>query len=250
MIKLNLVSQPTALTPALIAQLTQEFINTGKTVWKGNGIEAALLDMSDNKCCYCECRIDEESKYLEVEHFQHKDKYKDLVLDWSNLLPSCKRCNTTKGAHDVISEPIINPSSQNPQEHLYFRAYRIRPKTTLGDKTIEVINLNHRTRLVTPRFNIGDQLIDKLENLLELSIDYDNGKSHHTRRKNIITNTMEALLEEAIPSSIYAATTAATILLNDDSYQQTKAIFEKHHLWTAEFQDLEKLARSCALDLK
>jgi hypothetical protein len=62
MIKLNLVSPPAALTPALVAQLTQEFINTDKTVWKGNGIEAALLDMSDNKCCYCECRIDEESK--------------------------------------------------------------------------------------------------------------------------------------------------------------------------------------------
>lgn len=249
MIKLNHVSPPAALTPALVAQLTQAFINTDKTVWKGNGIEEALLAMSDNKCCYCECCIDEESKYLEVEHFQHKDKYKSLVLAWSNLLPSCKRCNTTKGAHDVIIEPIINPSVQNPQDHLSFRGYRIRPKTPLGDKTIEVINLNHRIRLVTPRFNIGDQLIDKLENLLELSIDYDNGKSQHTRRKNKISNTMETLLTEAIPSSVYAATTA-TILLNDDSYQQTKAIFKKQHLWTQEFQDLEDLATSCALDLK
>lgn len=249
MIKLNLVPQPVALTPALVAQLTQEFIATDKTVWKGNGIEAALLDMSDNKCCYCECRLGEESKYLEVEHFHHKNKYKQQVLLWSNLLPSCKRCNTTKGAHDVIAKPIINPTIHNPQDHLSFRAYRIRPKTPLGDKTIEVINLNHRIKLVTPRFNIGDKLIDKLENLLELSIDYDNGKSHHTRRKNKISNTMETLLTEAIPSSEYAATTA-TVLLNDDSYQQTKAIFKKHHLWTQEFQDLENLAKSCALDLK
>ncbi|CAA6824155.1 MAG: Unknown protein, partial [uncultured Aureispira sp.] len=35
-----------------------------------------------------------------------------------------------------------------------------------------------------------------------------------------------------------------------DSYQQTKAIFKKQHLWTQEFQDLEDLAKSCALDLK
>lgn len=249
MIKLTPVRQPAALTPALVAQLTQEFISTGKTVWKGNGIEEALLAMSDNKCCYCECRIDEESKYLEVEHFQHKDKYKNKVLVWSNLLPSCKRCNTTKGAHDVLVEPIINPSIQNPKNHLSFRAYRIHPKTPLGDKTIKVINLNHRTRLVRPRFDIGDKLIDKLNSLLELSIDYDNGKSQHTRRRNIITSTMEALLEESIPSSEYAATTA-TVLLNEDSYQQTKAIFIKHHLWTQEFQDLENLAESCALDLK
>jgi len=249
MIKLTPVPQPVALTPALVARLTQEFIATEKTVWKGNGIEAALLDMSDNKCCYCECRIDEESKYLEVEHFQHKDKYKQQVLLWSNLLPSCKRCNTTKGAHDVIAEPIINPSVQNPQEHLCFRAFRLYSKTTLGNKTIEVINLNHRIKLVRPRFDIGDELIDKLNSLLELSIDYDNEKSQHTRRRNIITGTMEALLTETIPSSEYAATTA-TILLKDDSYQQTKVIFKKHKLWTQEFQDLENLAISCALDLK
>lgn len=249
MIKLTPVPQPAALTPALVAQLTQEFINTDKTVWKGNGIEEALLAMSNNKCCYCECRIDEESKYLEVEHFCHKNKYKQQVLLWSNLLPSCKRCNGTKNDHDVLVEPIINPSIDNPQDHLSFRAYRIHPKTTLGDKTIEVINLNHRQRLVRPRFDIGDELIDKLNNLLELSIDYDNEKSQHTRRKNIIVNTLESLLEEAIPSSEYAATTA-TVLLNNDSYQKTKAIFVKQHLWTPEFQALEDQAKSCALDLK
>jgi hypothetical protein len=168
---------------------------------------------------------------------------------WSNLLPSCKRCNGTKNDHDVLVEPIINPSVQNPQEHLCFKAYRIRPKTPLGDKTIEIINLNHRIKLVTPRFNVGDKLIDKLEDLLELSIDYDNGKSISTRRKNRICNTMETLLTEAIPSSEYAATTA-TILLNDDSYQQTKAIFEENNLWTQAFQELEDQAISCALDLK
>ena len=249
MIKLNPVPQPAALTPALVAQLTQEFINTGKTVWKGNGIEEALLTMSDGKCCYCECRIDEESKYLEVEHFHHKNKYKQQVLLWSNLLPSCKRCNGTKNDHDVLVEPIINPSVDNPQEHLSFRAYRIHPKTDLGDKTIEVINLNHRQRLVKPRFDIGDKLIDKLNNLLTLSIDYDNGRSTSNRRKNIIINTLETLLEEAIPSSEYAATTA-TILLHEDSYQQTKAIFIKHNLWAPTFQELEDLAKSCALDLK
>ena len=248
MIKLNPVPQPVALTPALVAQLTQEFINTGKTVWKGNGIEEALLAMSDNKCCYCECCIDEESKYLEVEHFHHKNKYKQQVLLWSNLLPSCKRCNTTKGAHDVISEPIINPTIHNPQDHLCFRDYRLYSKTTLGENTINVVGLK-KIRVNKPRFEIGEKLKDQLENLLELSIDYDNGKSQHTRRRNIIKSTMEALLEEAIPSSEYAATTA-TILLNDDSYQQTKAIFKKQHLWTQEFQDLEDLAKSCALDLK
>ncbi len=249
MIKLNPVPRPSALTDEVVAQLTQEFITEGKTVWKGNGIEEALLEMSNNKCCYCECHIDEESKYLEVEHFQHKNKYKDLVLLWSNLLPSCKRCNTTKGSHDVLAEPIINPTLDNPKEHLYFRAYRIRPKSPLGDKTIEVINLNNRKRLVKPRFDLGDKLIEELGVLLELSIDYDNGTSISTRRKNIITNKLERLMTEATPSSEYAAT-AATYMLIDDSYIKIKQIFQKHQLWTEEFQNLEQQAQFCALDLK
>jgi uncharacterized protein (TIGR02646 family) len=224
MIKLIPVPRPAALTKPIVTQLTQDFINEGKTVWKGNGIEEALLDMSNDKCCYCECHIDEESKYLEVEHFYHKNQYKNLVLQWSNLLPSCKRCNTTKGSHDVGIEPIINPTIDSPNEHLCFRAYRIYPKSSLGKKTIEIINLNHRKRIVKPRFDLGDKLVEELYVLLELSIDYDNGKSHHTRRKNIITNKLERLMEEAIPSSEFAAT-AATILLNDDSFVAVHQIF-------------------------
>ena len=56
-------------------------------------------------------------------------------------------------------------------------------------------------------------------------------------------------MKRCIPSTIFSAT-KATILLNEPSYQQTKAIFEEHQLWTPEFQDLEDQAISCALDLK
>ena len=43
------------------------------------------------------------------------DDYPDEVVDWDNLLPSCKRCNTTKGTHDVVTEPIINPFDIDPK---------------------------------------------------------------------------------------------------------------------------------------
>lgn len=250
MIRLVQIPSPAALTPQLIQQLTQEFIaDNKKVVWKGNRIEETLLKMSHNKCCYCECNVSEESKYLEVEHFQHKDKYQSLVLDWFNLLPSCKRCNTTKNDHDVVLEPIIKPTQDSPQAHLCIRDYRLYPKTDLGKKTIEIIKLNDRERLVKPRFDLGDKLKEELEELLELSTDYDNGKSQHTRRKNIITTKLERLMREAIPTSEYAAT-MASVLLHDDSYKATKTIFQKHNLWTTEFQDLELQAQSCALDLK
>jgi len=249
MVKLTPVPRPTALTDELVERLTQEFVNEGRNVWRGNGIEEALLAMSYDKCCYCECNITEESKYMEVEHFHHKDKYKDQVLLWSNLLPSCKRCNGTKKDHDVVLEPIINPAVDDPKDHLSFRNYRFYSKSDLGCKTIDVIDLNNHLRLVKKRFELGNELIEALNDLLKLSIEYDNGTSPSTRRRNRICSKMEKLLIETIPSSTYAAT-MATVLLNEDTYQQTKTIFINNNLWTDNFQALEDQARSCVLDLK
>jgi uncharacterized protein (TIGR02646 family) len=251
MIKLKQIAPPSKLTPKIVADLTTEFIKTGKTVWKGHDIPKTLLIMSHQKCCYCECHVEEESKYMEVEHFCHKNKkeYKPLVLEWSNLLPSCKRCNTTKGSHDVLLTPIIKPTKDTPKEHLCYHEFRLEPKSQLGKSTIDVLNLNHPMRLVVPRFKLAETLKQQLINLLELTTDFVNNISLNNSRKNKITNTMELLLVEAIPTAVYSAI-MATILLKDDSYQQTKAIFKKHHLWTAEFKELEKQAKRCALDLK
>jgi len=89
MIKLDRVPKPVELTKKLQLKLTDEFKLTGKSVWNIGFIKTHLLRFSNNKCCYCEANIVEESKYLEVEHFHHKDTYKDEVLEWENLLPSC-----------------------------------------------------------------------------------------------------------------------------------------------------------------
>jgi uncharacterized protein (TIGR02646 family) len=249
MIKLKQIAPPNKLTPEIVDTLTKEFIKTDKTVWKGHDISKTLLLMSHQKCCYCECDLSEESKYMEVEHFCHKKKYQLLVLEWSNLLPSCKRCNTTKGSHDVFLTPIIKPTRENPKEHLCYHEFRLEPKSILGKNTIDALNLNDPRRLVFPRFELAEVLKRELTNLLASTTDYDNGTSKHNHRKNRITNTMGALLAEAIPTAIYSAI-MATILFKEPSYQQTKAIFIKNHLWTQEFQDLENLAESCALDLK
>jgi 5-methylcytosine-specific restriction endonuclease McrA len=118
MIKLDRTPKPIELTAELQDKLTDEFKLTGKSVWNIDFIKKGLLDYSNNKCCYCETNIKEESKYLEVEHFHHKGKYKDEVLEWDNLLPSCKKCNGTKNDHDTILEPIIDPSIIDPKKNI------------------------------------------------------------------------------------------------------------------------------------
>ena len=118
MIKLNRPPKPIYLSPEKELELVEKFKESGSAVWKAADITEPLLEASSKKCAYCECRLQEADSYMEVEHFRHKDEYADNVVDWENLLPSCKRCNTKKGTHDVVREPIVNPFDETPGDHL------------------------------------------------------------------------------------------------------------------------------------
>jgi hypothetical protein len=49
--------------------MTAQYLATGTSVWNFDELKEALLWTSYGKCAYCECRLSEESKYVEVEHF-------------------------------------------------------------------------------------------------------------------------------------------------------------------------------------
>lgn len=249
MIKLNRPSKPVELTPALQKTLTDEFKLTGKSVWNLDFLKKALLGFSNDKCCYCEANIKEESKYLEVEHFHHKDMYEDEVLEWDNLLPSCKKCNGTKGDHDTKKEPIINPTIDNPKSHLRYWRYRIKGVDDLGKMTISVLKLNDQDRLVKKRFEIGNAIQVKLEELNELSDDYISGVQTSTRRKNRIVNGLKDLLKEGLPTAIYSAT-SATIILTDTEYNALKVKLTGLGLWDKELIDLDAQLNKNCLELE
>lgn len=238
MIKLDRTSKPAELTNDLQVALTDEFKLTGKSVWNIDFIKKGLLGFSNDKCCYCEANINEESKYLEVEHFHHKDTYKDEVLEWDNLLPSCKKCNGTKNAHDTKLEPIVDPSKIDPKNHLKYWRYRIKGSDDLGKLTVSVLKLNDQDRLVKKRFEIGNALQDKLEQLNELTDDYINGVQTSTRRKNRIVNGTKDLMKEGLPNAIYSAT-SATIILTDTEYETLKNKLASLGLWDVELSQLE-----------
>ena len=109
MIKLERSFPPIFLTSIEVKRLTEEYKTTKNSVWNIVELKKALLETSYGKCAYCECDLTVESKYMEVEHFRDKDSYPDDVVEWLNLLPSCKRCNGAKGTHDTVIEPIVNP---------------------------------------------------------------------------------------------------------------------------------------------
>jgi uncharacterized protein (TIGR02646 family) len=238
MIKLTRANKPFELTSSEQKTLTDEFKRSGASVWRKEYITNALLSYSNNKCAYCECDITEESKYLEVEHFHHKDDYPDEVVEWNNLLPSCKKCNGTKGTHDTYKEPIINPCDDNPQDYLNLKNYRIKGKDDLGKLTVSVLDLNNQDRHCKKRFEIGNAAHEKLEDFLLLIEEYESGASISTRRKNRIINGVKALLRLAQSEKTYSATTSSIILSSTD-YGEIKSKMISLSFWDKELTDLE-----------
>lgn len=250
MIFLKRNSKPIKLTEELEERLKEEFRNNKDIpVWRQKFIIESLLNMSDNKCCYCETKLNEEGKSMHVEHFHPKDIYPEEVVKWENLLPSCGRCNSNKGTHDTKSEPIINPTINNPKDYFYFYNYRYKSKNRnkLASNTIDVLYLNDTTTIVKARFNICNAIIDKLSEIDELLYDYIQGTNVSTRRRNRIVNGIKDILKSSQPTEEYSAIVATTVI-NDDNYKHIKEELLKLNLWDLEITNLEKEAINIMYD--
>ncbi|MBU3097095.1 MULTISPECIES: hypothetical protein [Acinetobacter calcoaceticus/baumannii complex] len=233
MINLLREPKPSYLSESKVTELTKEFIDNGTNVWNHDEIKVPLLKSSHNKCAYCECYIHEESKYMEVEHFEDKHHNPTKVVEWDNLLPSCKKCNGAKSTHDVISEPIVNPYIDHPKEHLAFKLYRLKGITEKGKTSIIVNNLNDHERMVQVRFDIGE----KIQELLCIAEDqFEQYKLKRTTVwRNKLLTTINGLLNECLPQAQYSAI-SATVTLTDDLFKIVKKGMEDEGLWNQELQ--------------
>lgn len=245
MIKLKNVEKPQELLLNEV-ELTNEFLKSGKRVWDKKYIKDALLNMSNGKCCYCECLITEESKYMEVEHFLPKIIYPSLVVEWSNLLPSCKRCNVNKKDHDPKKVSIINPRIDNPKNYLSLQNYRLVPKNQKARDTINTLYLNESDRLGLARYKIGEITYSSLEDLYEQLVEHDKNIDTISTRLNKIMRRFKALLGTGSPEKAYASTVATVILINKH-YQSIKEILHKLNLWDDECNLLELELQKIAL---
>lgn len=245
MIKLKRAAPPTYLTPEKVAELTEMFKLTGKSVWNNDNIKEPLLLSGNNKCAYCECSLIIESNYMEVEHFEDKHGSPEKVVLWDNLLPSCKKCNGAKGTHNVITDPIINPYVDDPRDHVSLRLYRMKGKTLKGENTIGVTNLNNSDRLVYSRFRIGEKVSEMIDIAWERFEKFQADKQ--TRTKNNLVNVVEGLLGECQPKAAYSASTA-TILLTDARFNELVVIMKGASVWTDTLDNLLNQAMDLVLD--
>lgn len=245
MIKLNRLYTPIKLTPAFVQEKTDRYIATKKSVWNIDWLKDSLMNLSNGKCAYCECSLKKESNYMEVEHFEDKHQYPDKVMNWDNLLPSCKHCNGHKLTHDVRKDPIVNPFVDNPYDHLYFQYYRYKAKDKKGENTISVLDLNDgERRLVDTRFEIGNALQQSLEELLIKLNDYQTSPT--VPKKNKLVGAVINTIRQCLPESEYAAL-CATVLHSCNEYKELKESLKECGLWSQVLDEYDQASRSICL---
>lgn len=245
MISQDRLYTPVKLTPDFVAEKTNEFKQTGASVWNIDWLKEALRGLSHDKCAYCECSVKKESNYMEVEHFEDKSHNPDKVMVWDNLLPSCKHCNGHKSTHDVVKEPIVNPFIDDPRDHLYIQNYRYKSKDEKGWFTKEVLQLNDEERdLPGIRFEIGNALEKLIEQLGDKYKSYKINGSVINRNKML--STLADMLRQCQPDSEYAAL-CSTVLHSNDEYLQIKTNLINEGLWDEDYDRMDRVSRTLCL---
>jgi uncharacterized protein (TIGR02646 family) len=248
MIKIDRRPAPVELTNEKVQELTAKYITDRRNaVWNQSYIRSALLSMSHNKCVYCETRVDEEAKYMEIDHYFCKGAHPNEVVAWNNLVPSCKRCNVNKGSYDVaVHGSLIDPTIDDPADHLSLINFRFRGRDAKGKRAIEAIYLNDTNRVVRARFDVGSSVSEAIEKLVELAEECISNPGQ-ARKVTQLERGVFALLEETRPSSEYSATAATIVASHPDYIGLRQALLELGR-WTQDFESLELQMQTSALN--
>lgn len=243
MIKVKRIKKPKELTDKKQRQLTEEFKrDKHKQVWNKKYIRKRLLKECNGKCVYCEVKIGGD-RDMQIDHFHYKNKYEEEVVLWENLNPSCQHCNRNKSSHDTYLYPIINPFEQNPQDYFCVREYRYYSKNDEVEEivrtTIDVLGLNDTREIVANRFQIGNELLEKMQQLHDLAEEKESSLCSNVRIKNRVLNGLKNLLILGTKEEEYSAF-MATAIKNDIYYKKLKILLTKLELWNNELQELDK----------
>ena len=244
MIQLQAVPAPSELTAEVVAKLTTKFQQDGSSVWKEKYITDTLLEMSNYKCAYSEIKLQEEGKYMEVEHFLPKKSHPDKVVEWDNLLPASKFCN---GRKKEKIHPIVHPVRDNPKDHLYMIENVLYGKSQKGRNAVIVLGLNDPDHLLKPRYEIRSATQNELHKQYVQAFNFSKNPTNNQELE--IVHALENLLKNGNRKEAYSATIATTIL-NDPHYAEINRIFKEQNIWSVELKNLEDELTFCSLDVK
>ena len=159
----------------------------------------ALRKSTFGKCMYCEAKI-EHIGFAHIEHIKPKKKFPELEFVWDNLGFCCQRCNTNKGQKYDETIPLINPYSENPENHIAFLGFFAFPKkgSERGEYTIRKIELNRKDlidrrkeriegidRMIKATFRTSNESL-KNQAITELKKEAENDKEYSAAVKSVL----------------------------------------------------------------
>ncbi|WP_423179181.1 MULTISPECIES: HNH endonuclease [unclassified Stenotrophomonas] len=247
MIAITRTRAPEILSDEYVAAGTARFIESGHPVWNVEKIKIALHEMSRGKCAYCEIRLNEGATYLEVEHFFAKKHHPERVLDWNNLLPACKRCNSSKGDWDVslADQMAIDPTIMDPKVHIrYDEAYRPVALSPEGEVAIVEIGLDDIRLLGVMRYTLGETFKRKLEEIRGSYLRIP-ALAPVRERRSLIRKVKKAL--ELCQSDQPFSSIASTVLERSAAYAELKAEMVAACDWDEYLEALETAAKRSSL---
>jgi len=144
-------------------------------LWRADDIKHALYLLQNGKCCYCE-RPRDTKREFDIDHFRPKGRVHEdpkhpgywwLAYEWTNLLYSCKRCNSDykqdhfpllnrfrayNSRHKIaLCKPVLfNPRYENPDEFLDYHVIHELKEVIVkgkdyskrGEITVKILGLN------------------------------------------------------------------------------------------------------------
>lgn len=193
-------------------------------------VQGTLRERQHDKCCFSEAKF--VGDYAHVEHFRPKGRvdivetkerlypgYYWLAYSWANLFlckqminvsykknyfPLVNELNRNKSHHDANSEAplLIDPSSDEPRNHIQFHLDEPMHVSERGKATIELLGLRHpqfmsaRKKLFRKLYGLREAttlLIDLLKKL---------GEDHN---QPIINENIEILKEAIKPEAEFSS---------------------------------------------
>lgn len=218
--KIDLKDRPEAFAEDVVQKKTEKFLENGH-YYLTKAMRNEVLSLTGGKCIYSEAPIETSGSKTEIDHFLPKCKHPELVYEWGNLLPSCGKINSTKWEHDPSSEQIINPLNDDPSSHLYFHSYRLKHKTDMGERSIEVLGLNDHTHFVQARFRETLVFLDKIE---VISKEMENGKD-----LSIIKHKIKSILKGVLSANYSAC--VSTEVIKDEFFVQIRNELTRKGIW-------------------
>lgn len=165
-----------------VADSWNKFVNTKL----GKETKISLYNMYKGCCAYCEKKL-KLNRSAHIEHFKNKSKFPELCYYYNNLHYCCASCNINKG--DTYSEDLIDPSKDEPRDHICYKGWGAIGLDERGTNMINVVNLNADERLVNLRGKCL-KYKERFEVLLKI-LEKSNGLSEDVR--NDILNSLDEI---------------------------------------------------------